>query len=813
MRIPSLYLSFYFILIPVLVSAQIPKLISYQGILTNSEGEPLPDGDHSLLFTLYDAPSGGNLVWQESQVITLSKGLFNTNIGMETNLDIPFDRPYWLGISVDGGAELDPRTTLTASPYSLGSLGVLPEPGMDFMIRNDSGDVVHYFDSGGDTQHRGIGNFGKGVTINTQGDSAIYLIPTPEFIYLGPDSSGSLSRSVLDNTKTVISKVPIHVKVDESAIIGSSKNGKGIIGLSVDKTGVHGISDNLFGVLGESKNDIGVFGKSDGGDGVFGSSISGIGVKGSSDQKAGVEGFSEDGDGVKGESLNRYGVYGKSGNIGAGVFGESIGGDGVVGASKTGIGVNGESSSGSGIYGKSKDGFGVQGESESQSGVYGKSDSDSGVYGESSDGDGVHGKSEIGFGVLGESPQGAGVYGESKSGWGVYGESTENYGIFGLSEKEAGVIGQSDKNYGVVGESTELAGVFGSSQSFSGVYGQTENSESAGVEGDNMNGPGVLGTSEAEDAGGVQGENTKGAGVFGRSKSLTAGGVEGFNDEGPGVIGESTKGIGIIGKGLEAAGKFEGDVLIEKMGKLKIDNVPENQGLTKFLVWDEGDNKLVKWRTLSTGNGGIDEKLDYDLCIQKGKKIKWFNEQDETIGSLSSDGNTGLQISTVRWVAINDFTGSPVFSTDVQNMETYINGVLNVGNLNVSGTKNFKIDHPLDPENKYLIHSCVESPDMKNVYDGVVQLNQSGEARINLPEWFGALNQDFRYQLTCLGEFAPVYISDEIQMNQFSIAGGKPNMKVSWQVTGIRHDKSALENQQPIEGLKSAPNQAKIDHK
>jgi hypothetical protein len=117
-----------------------------------------------------------------------------------------------------------------------------------------------------------------------------------------------------------------------------------------------------------------------------------------------------------------------------------------------------------------------------------------------------------------------------------------------------------------------------------------------------------------------------------------------------------------------------------------------------------------------------------------------------------------------------------------------------VGNVYVNGTLSkaagsFKIDHPLDPENKYLSHSFVESPDMKNIYDGVVELDNNGEATVNLPEWFGALNISYRYQLTAIGAPGPnLYISKEISNNQFSIAGGTAGMKVSWQVTGIRND-------------------------
>lgn len=111
----------------------------------------------------------------------------------------------------------------------------------------------------------------------------------------------------------------------------------------------------------------------------------------------------------------------------------------------------------------------------------------------------------------------------------------------------------------------------------------------------------------------------------------------------------------------------------------------------------------------------------------------------------------------------------------------------------------FKIDHPLDPENKYLNHCFVESPDMKNVYDGVATLDAKGEAVVELPGYFEAVNKDFRYQLTCIGGFAGVYITEEISGNQFKIAGGEPGMKISWLVTGIRKDPVAEANRIQVE--------------
>ncbi|MBN2543789.1 hypothetical protein JXI42_13090, partial [bacterium] len=124
----------------------------------------------------------------------------------------------------------------------------------------------------------------------------------------------------------------------------------------------------------------------------------------------------------------------------------------------------------------------------------------------------------------------------------------------------------------------------------------------------------------------------------------------------------------------------------------------------------------------------------------------------------------------------------------------YFSGPVYVSGALTKAGGGFKIDHPEDPANKYLVHSFVESPDMKNVYDGIVELDEKGEAWVQLPDYFETLNRDFRYQLTCIGKFASVYVAEEIENNMFKISGGAPGMKVSWQVTGIRIDPWANQN-------------------
>jgi trimeric autotransporter adhesin len=140
-----------------------------------------------------------------------------------------------------------------------------------------------------------------------------------------------------------------------------------------------------------------------------------------------------------------------------------------------------------------------------------------------------------------------------------------------------------------------------------------------------------------------------------------------------------------------------------------------------------------------------------------------------------------------------------------------------LGDVNVMGSVSnsggaFKIDHPLDPANKYLYHSFVESPEMKNVYDGTIVTGGDGLATVTMPDWFEALNSDFRYQLTVIGQFAQAIVASEIANNAFTIRTDKPNVKVSWQVTGIRQDAWAKAHRIPVEVEKDRADQSHYLH-
>jgi hypothetical protein len=205
--------------------------------------------------------------------------------------------------------------------------------------------------------------------------------------------------------------------------------------------------------------------------------------------------------------------------------------------------------------------------------------------------------------------------------------------------------------------------------------------------------------------------------------------------------------------------------------------------------------------SIPSGNVGIGTtsphpsvKLEVRSSASGGAAVAGYATGDDSIGVLgNSSGLAGIYGSAYGLGSSADYAG-------------YFYGDVHVtGNLS-KGSGSFVIDHPLDPDNKYLQHSFVESPDMMNIYNGNIKLDKNGQATVHLPEYFKALNQDFRYQLTAIGVPAPnLYIVEKISGNRFKIAGGKPGMEVSWQVTGIRHDPYAVahriivEEEKPIE--------------
>jgi hypothetical protein len=120
-------------------------------------------------------------------------------------------------------------------------------------------------------------------------------------------------------------------------------------------------------------------------------------------------------------------------------------------------------------------------------------------------------------------------------------------------------------------------------------------------------------------------------------------------------------------------------------------------------------------------------------------------------------------------------------------------GVYSVGNTGASGAKSFRIDHPLDPENKYLLHYATESPTPQNFYVGNVVTDAQGHAWVTLPDYFSEINRNFKYQLTVVdgentNDFVMAKVATKIKDGRFLIRTNAPNTEVSWRVDADRND-------------------------
>jgi|GEM_PF-817713 len=91
--------------------------MGYQGLLKDNEGKLVTDGTYKVSFKIYDSETSETAIWKEIQDVEISNGIISCHIGAAEKLNLPFDKQYWLSVSV-GDDEL-PRMILSGTPYSL----------------------------------------------------------------------------------------------------------------------------------------------------------------------------------------------------------------------------------------------------------------------------------------------------------------------------------------------------------------------------------------------------------------------------------------------------------------------------------------------------------------------------------------------------------------------------------------------------------------------------------------------------------------------------------------------------------------------
>ncbi|MGA7138397.1 MAG: hypothetical protein WBZ14_12030, partial [Terriglobales bacterium] len=282
---------------------------------------------------------------------------------------------------------------------------------------------------------------------------------------------------------------------------------------------------------------------------------------------------------------------------------------------------------------------------------------------------------------------------------------------------------------------------------------------------------------------GVQRATSGGSyGVFAETFDPTGAGVAGINYgssyQATGVLGASGTGYGVRGAGTSS----QSLAAVAGFGFTAPSGSGDSGSTALAAHGGDGDPSTG----LSSGGGGI---------VASGGTGG---------GAGGSDGIGGAFVGGGSYTGNDDAGGDGIYSvTGSGYAGNFFGDVQIVGTVYNNGSA-LKIDHPLDPANKYLYHSFVESPDMMNIYNGNVTTDAEGAAVVTLPEWFETLNRDFRYQLTVIGQFAQAIVGSKVANHQFSIRTDKPNVEVSWQITGIRQDAWANEHRIPVEQQKNA---------
>ncbi len=384
-------------------------------------------------------------------------------------------------------------------------------------------------------------------------------------------------------------------------------------------------------------------------------------------------------------------------------------------------------------------------------------------------------------------------------------------GVRGMSTAASGAT------MGGVFESTSTAGrgLFATASASSGgtISGEFWNNSTAGI--------GISGwtfaTTGTTYGGWFRTESTEGRALYARANA-TSGSTYGGYFDAASPDGRAVYGLASAATGLSWGGYFES-------------SSTNGRGVQGMAIATSGSTFGGRFETASPNGRGVQGMATATTGPATGGRFETFSADGAGVvaRAYSTSGGWGVHgISDafdgrgVVGEATYPAPGATTYGVYGDTVDPNDYAVYAAGRFGASGTKAFRIDHPLDPEKKYLLHYCTESAEVLNTYSGTVKLDDAGEAYVEMPAYFGRINKDPRYLLTAIGAPMPMlHIASEIDEQalaageiaepaeavptcSFRIAGGQPAAKVSWRVEAVRNDRWLRRYGAPVELAKEA---------
>lgn len=685
--------------------AVIPQTMSYQGVLRDASGNVVPDASYSVTFSIYAVDAGGTALWSEGQTLPAADGIINATLGHGVPLALPFDTTYWLGISIEGEAELSPRTELTSAPYA--QRAAYADVGADTDWTIDGDDI-----------YRLPGNVGIGL-------------PTPTEKL---DVEGTVKAI---GFQLATAPAPGHVLTSDATGVGTWQP---VDPLTLPYSGEVGSSIDAFAVT-NSDSGTAVRGHASGtGEGGF------FSVGNVASDAAALHAYT---DGTGPALYSHAAGGGKAGHFEGDVY---------VDAGSLGIGVPNPAASLD-----------------------------------------VAGTAKVTGFQLTDTPSPGYVLMSDATGVGTWQPAAGNIGGGGTADYVPKFTGATTIGNSIIYETGGQVAI---------------GTTTAG---------GKLTVENAASEPALRLTNTSSGPYFSLFHAECTADMQ-TNDVVARLVAteNSTGGLFLRCDRVGQFGSYGAFWVDLDGGVYSIDEMDITSDTDKVVdaySYHASDNTRVVSGVYGPGGGAAfdatgvyGESKPQDYYGYGGKFVGGYVGAKGSVEATGGEAYYGLQ-GTCDGGPGNNFgvvgqaTGSGAnfgiygyASGSGINWAGYFDGDVNVTGTFYNPASALLIDHPLDPAEQYLRQPAVHSSEMKNIYDGVVALDGAGEAWVELPDWFDALNTDFRYQLTSIGAPGPnLYVADEVAGNRFRIAGGVPGMKVSWLVTGVRHDAHARANPIAVE--------------